>query len=234
MTYESVIQTIETELRAKADIVYRDFQTKLMPTVDKETVLGVRTPILRQMAKTYRNTALGTVFRDEVPLPHRYYEANNLHAFLIEQITDYDACIAALNRFLPYVDNWATCDSMMPKVLLRYPVRLRTQIDAWLSDEKPYTVRYGIGMAMRAFLDDRFDHTLMQKIARIKREEYYIRMMQAWYFATALAKQYDTTLPFLREHCLPLWVHNKTVQKALESYRITDDKKTELRKLKQK
>lgn len=234
MTSQQVENTVLLRLRSAAEPKYRDFQAALMPTVDKETVLGVRTPFLRGLAKEYKSTEIGKIFRDQAPLPHRYYEENNLHAFLIEYIDDYDACIAALEQFLPYVNNWATCDSMAPKVLIKSPDRLREQIELWLDDPHPYTVRFGIGMAMRAFLDERFDADLPRRIAVIDREEYYIRMMIAWYFATALAKQYDAILPYLAEQRLSLWIHNKTIQKAIESYRISDEQKAELRGLKRK
>lgn len=234
MTSQQVENTVLLHLQYAAEPTYRDFQAALMPTVDKETVLGVRTPFLRGLAKEYKNTEIGRIFRDQVPLPHRYYEENNLHAFLIEYIDDYDACIAALERFLPHVNNWATCDSMVPKVLIKNPERLREQIELWLDDPHPYTVRFGIGMAMRAFLDECFDEALPCRIASIERKEYYIRMMIAWYFATALAKQYYGILPYLTEKRLSLWVHNKTIQKAIESYRISDTQKAELRCLKRK
>ena len=165
-------------------------------------------------------------------LPHKYYEENNLHAFLIEQIRDYDECIAALNAFLPYVDNWSTCDSLRPRVLKKEPLRLLARIDDWLDSEHTYTVRFAIQLLMLYYLDDCFDTEFLERVAAIKSDEYYVNMMIAWYFATALAKQYDATLPYLTEKSLSPWVHNKTIQKATESYRITKEQKQYLRSLK--
>lgn len=220
---------IQEKLFSLQDPSYREFQCSLMPTVDKETVLGVRTPILRKMAKGIRDTEEARIFL--MTLPHRYYEENNLHAFLIEEIRNYDACIAALDAFLPYVDNWATCDSMNPRVLGRHKNQLLSDAERWMSSTHPYTVRYGIKLMMTYFLDDDFDSSYLARIASITREEYYVNMMVAWYFATALAKQQKATLPYLEERRLSPWIHQKTVRKALESYRIDDMLKQKLRTL---
>lgn len=216
-------QKIEKRLLSLAEPDYRAFQCKLMPTVPPERVLGVRTPHLRALAKEFSGSSTAEKFLHA--LPHRYYEENNLHAFLIERIRDYDSCIAALEEFLPYVDNWATCDSMSPAVFKKHLPQLRKQIDGWLASSHTYTVRFGIGMLMGHFLDDAFSLRDAEQVAAIRSEEYYVNMMIAWYFATALAKQYDAVLPFVRFHRLPEWVHRKTIQKAVESFRITPEQK---------
>lgn len=221
---------VTERLLSLADEGYRQFQIPLMPTVDPQRVIGVRTPILRKLAKELAGTAEGEAFLRA--LPHTYYEENNLHAFLVEQIRDYDTCIAAIDAFLPYVDNWSTCDGWSPKVLKKHPVELLCQIREWMASDLPYTVRFGIGMLQRHFLDDRFSPEYLDWVAAVDREEYYVRMMVAWYFATALAKQYETTLPYIQNGRLPLWTHNKTIQKAIESYRISDERKTYLKALK--
>ena len=221
--------TIRDRLIALADAPYKTFQSKLMPTVDPDTVLGVRTPLLRKLANELRHTPEAETFL--AALPHTYYEENNLHGFLIEHIRDYDACIAALDAFLPYIDNWATCDGTAPKILISRPTELADKALVWMASDHIYTVRYGIGVLMRWFLDDRFEPRFPDAVAAVRSEEYYIRMMQAWYFATALAKQYDTILPYLTEWRLEPWTHNKTIQKAVESFRITDTQKVYLRTL---
>lgn len=218
---------IQRRLLSLKDPSYRDFQCSLMPTVDKDRVIGVRTPILRKIAKELRGTKEAECFL--LSLPHRYYEENNLHAFLIEQIADYNACIAALNAFLPFVDNWTTCDSMNPRILGKEKTRLLCDVERWISSEDTYAIRFGIKLMMTHFLDESFDPAYPARIAEIQSEEYYVNMMIAWYFATALAKQYDTILPYLSEHRLAFWIHQKTVRKAMESYRITEDQKRELR-----
>ena len=211
------------------DITYREFQASLMPTVDKDKIIGVRTPLLRSFAREIKGSGEAQSFMKV--LPHGYYEENNLHGFLIEYIRDIDECISALNEFLPYVDNWATCDSMNPKVLKVYPERTLLEIEKWLSSEHTYTVRYGIKKLMDHYLDEHFDEKYLDTVAGIESDEYYIKMMKAWYFATALAKHYDETVIYLEKKELPLWEHNKTVQKALESYRVSEEHKNELRKL---
>ena len=220
-------QRIEEQLFSAQDIKYRDFQRTLLPTLPPETIIGVRTPQLRTMARELSRQPEGTAFLDL--LPHRYYEENNLHAFLIERIRDYDRVIARLERFLPYVDNWATCDSMSPAIFKRHLPQLRDQCRRWLDSDHTYTVRYGIGMLMRHFLDDAFSPEYLEWVAGVHSSEYYVNMMVAWYFATALAKQYDAALPYLTEYHLARWTHNKAIQKALESYRITPEQKQFLR-----
>ena len=212
------------------DLKYRDFSHSLMPTVDKEKVIGVRTPALRKLAKELSKDERSKNFMSS--LPHVYYEENNLHAFLIEQIKDFDTAISEIDRFLPYVDNWATCDCMSPKAFKKDLDRLLTKIDQWLSSSHTYTVRYGICTLMRYYLDSRFTPDLLKKVAEIRSDEYYVKMMIAWYFATALAKQYDATLPYISEKKLDKWTHNKAIQKAIESYRVTDEHKAYLKTLK--
>lgn len=214
------------------DLGYKEFHQKLVPNLDPDTIIGVRVPALRKIAKDFSGTEKRAEFLKT--LPHKYYEENNLHAFFIEQIADFDRCIAEINRFLTYIDNWATCDSMRPKVFSKNKEKLLLEIDKWLKSEKTYTVRYGIEMLMVHFLDEDFSEKHLEKVASIKSDEYYVNMMLAWYFATALAKQWDKTVPYLYEHKLHPWVHNKTIQKAVESYRISAEQKKFLRNLRRK
>ena len=215
------------DLFSMQDKEYKRFISALLPTVDAETIIGIRTPVLRAYAKKMENRE---AFMCD--LPHKYYEENNLHAFLIEQIRDYDACIAALNAFLPFVDNWATCDSMRPRALKKEPQKLLSQIEIWLCTEHTYTVRFAIQLLMLYYLEDRFDPRHLARVASVKSEEYYVNMMIAWYFATALAKQWDATIPYLEEKRLAPWVHGKVIQKAIESYRICEERKCYLRSFK--
>ena len=218
---------IRARLFAMQDAKYRDFTAKLTPTVPPERIIGVRTPELRKYAVELSKTEDAAAFM--ATLSHLYQEENNLHAFLIERIADYDACVAALDAFLPYVDNWATCDSMSPKCLKKQLPRLTGEIRRWMASDRVYTVRFGMGMLMRHFLDDAFDPACLDWVTALRSEEYYINMMIAWFFATALAKQWDATLPFIVNCRLEPWVHNKAIQKAIESYRIPEDRKIWLR-----
>lgn len=224
------MQDLKSVLFSMADEKYRDFQSKLMPTVPKEKIIGIRTPILRKFAKDFSKNPEAEVFIEN--LPHEYYEENNLHAFLLEFITDFDECADEVTKFLPFVDNWATCDSMSPKIFKKHKTELLEYIEKWLSGKDTYSVRFGIKMLMEHFLGEDFSDEYPERVAKIKSEEYYIRMMQAWYFATALAEQYDQVLPFIENNKLEKWTHNKAIQKAVESYRITDEQKEYLRKLK--
>lgn len=225
---------IQAKLFDLQDLGYKAFHSKLMPTINPDVIIGVRTPALRKLAKELFKTEPDTVKDFLSNLPHTYYEENNLHAFLLESIKDYNECIRALDNFLPYVDNWATCDGMSPKILGKYPDRLLTKISVWLTSDHTYTVRYAMGLLMRYYLDEHFEPKYLSQVAEVQSEEYYINMMRAWYFATALAKQYEATLPWLEEKRLDMWTHNKTIQKAIESYRITSPQKEYLRTLRYK
>ena len=209
------MSAITQRLFSLADEGYRQFQTPLLPSVAPECIIGVRTPVLRKLAKELAGTAEAEAFLRD--LPHAYYEENNLHAFLIERETDFKTCINKLNNFLPYVNNWATCDGMKPKVLKTKPQELLEQIKIWLKSKNTYTVRYAINLLMSYYLDDDFSPGHLLLVANIKSEEYYINMMRAWFFATALAKQYDEAVKFIKTYILKPWVHNKTIQKALEN-----------------
>lgn len=224
--------SIQQELFALQDTGYRDFHARLIPTVPKESIIGVRTPALRKLAKAFAKTPEAEAFL--LDLPHTYYEENNLHAFLLETRRDYAQLIEELNRFLPYVDNWATCDMMSPKLFKKHLPELYQQIPLWLQSQDVYTVRFAIGMLMQHYLDEAFLPEYPAVVAAVQSEEYYINMMIAWYFSTALAKQYDAVLPYLLQHRLSPWVHNKTIQKAVESNRIPKETKQYLRTLKRK
>ncbi len=228
----SVPETVQARLFELQDLNYQAFQCKLMPTIKPKIVIGVRTPQLRKFAREFAKTPQASEFMKT--LPHDYYEENNLHGFLIEMIKDYDSAIAATEAFLPYVDNWATCDLISPKVFKKHLPDLYEKIKVWLKSDQTYTVRFGIGMLMSFYLNEAFAAEMLDLVAGVRSQEYYINMMIAWYFATALAKQYDATLPVLQEQRLEKWTHNKTIQKALESYRIPDDVKVYLRTLKLK
>ena len=219
---------ITEELFRLQDLSYRDFHAKLMPNVAKDKIIGVRIPILRKYAKSIAENA-EDFFQT---LPHTYYEENNLHGFLISEIKDYRECVEQLQRFLPYVDNWATCDGIRPKCFQHHRKELLTEIKKWLQSNHPYTVRFAIEMLMVHYLEEEFHPKYLQMVADVSSEEYYVKMMIAWYFATALAKQWDYTVPYLENNSLSVWVHNKTIQKAVESYRITSKQKEHLRSLK--
>ena len=224
------MSTITERLLALQDLKYKQFHSKLMPTIHPDVIIGVRTPELRKLSKELKNTPEAEVFLKE--LPHHYYEENNLHGFLIEAIKDFNTCITALNEFLPYVDNWATCDMMSPKVLKKDLPKLYEQVKIWISSRETYTIRFGVNMLMKYYLDEAFLPEYPDLVASISSEEYYVKMVVAWYFATALAKQYDAVLPYLQEKRLDVWTHNKTIQKAVESYRITPEQKIYLKSLK--
>ena len=221
--------TIREKLFELKDEKYADFSAKLAPTVKRETVIGVRVPELRRLAKKLSGSDDAKVFLRE--LPHKYYEENNLHAFLIGEIKDFDACLSELERFLPYVDNWATCDSMRLKCFAKNAERILPKIDEWIVSEHTYTQRFAIELLMLYFLGDRFDECYLGKVAAVKSDDYYVKMMKAWYFATALAVQYGATVIYLEQNCLDEWTHNKTIQKTIESYRITPEQKAYLRTL---
>lgn len=221
---------IQKKLFEMQDLAYRDFHSRLMPETDKEKVIGVRTPELRKYAKQLYGTSEAEMFLN--CLPHKFYEEDNLHAFLLEQIKDYDEVISRLDEFLPYVDNWATCDMMKPKIFKNHLPELKEKCFEWLESPHTYTVRFSIVMLMTHFLDDEFDISIPEKISQIRSEEYYIRMAVAWYFATALAKRYNEIFPFIENHRLDPWTHNKTIQKAKESYMVSKEHKNILGNLK--
>lgn len=226
----AAVSRVRARLFELRDEDYRAFTCKLTPTLDPDAIIGARTPALRKLAREMKGTPDAEEFLRA--LPHAYYEENNLHGFLIETVRDFDDCLAELERFLPYVDNWATCDMTSPKALKKDLPRLRAAAERWMDSDRTYTVRFGIGMLMRCFLDAHFDVACLERVAAVRSEEYYVRMMVAWFFATALAKQYDAALPYIEGGRLEPWVHNKAIQKALESDRISDEHKNYLRKLK--
>ena len=221
---------IREELFRLQDPDYRDFQSRLIPTMSTDRMIGVRTPELRKFAKELGKRPDKDEFLED--LPHRYYDEDQLHAFLLSEMKDYGECFAAVERFLPFVNNWATCDQMSPRVFRKHRTELLKPIRDWLVSEQPYTVRFGVGMLMEHYLDGDFDLAYPEMVARLRSDEYYVNMMIAWYFATALAKQYDAVLPFLEEQRLDDWTHNKAIQKAIESRRITPEQKAYLRGLK--
>ena len=233
-------------LLAEQDLKYRDFHASLLPNIDKKSIIGVRVPTMRKIAKEFASSAtpveLGK-FLDK--LPHKYFEENQVHLFVVERIKDFDECLARIEQFLPYIDNWAVCDGKSPKALLKDEARFYTKICEWLKSTKTYTVRFGVNMLMAFFLDSRFDKSQLKFVAAIDEklfddagraecptDRYYVQMVIAWYMATALAKQWDATFPYIKGRKLSPWIHNKTIQKACESYRITDAQKKILRGLK--
>ena len=227
-----ITDEIRTELFRWQDEPYRDLQRKLIPTVDAQTVIGVRTPTLRKLAKELRRREDVEAFLSA--LPHRYFDENQLHAFLISEEKDFARCLSAVEAFLPYVDNWATCDQLSPRVFKKHRRELLEPIRTWLSSGETYTVRFAVGMLMEHFLEEDFDPAYLTWVAQLPPGEYYIDMGRAWYFATALAKQYEAALPFILENRLDPWTHNKTIQKSVESYRITPEQKEHLRRLRRR
>ena len=201
-----------------------------MPTVDPEAVIGVRTPELRKLARELAGTEEAADFLRT--LPHRYYDENNLHGFLLSLLKDYGETVAGLELFLPYVDNWATCDLMSPRAFRKHPPQLPEQARRWMASQHTYTVRFGIGVLLEFYLDEAFRPEYLDWAADLRSGEYYVNMMTAWYFATALAKQYDAALPYLLDRRLDGWTHNKAIRKAIESRRIPDEQKAYLRSLK--
>lgn len=222
---------MQEQLFQLQDLKYRDFHSKLIPNIEKDAVIGIRMPVLRKFAKTFAREEAAEAEQFLQELPHDYYEENNLHMMLITQISDFERCLSEVERFLPYINNWATCDFPAPKCFSGHKEELLPHIYTWIASGETYTVRYGIGMLMRLFLDDDFSETYVELVAQIRSEEYYVNMMIAWYLATALAKQWDAVIPYLEKRILPVWVHKKTIQKAVESYRITAEQKTYLKSL---
>lgn len=226
-------QEIQQRLLALQDLGYKDFHSKLVPNIEADRIIGVRTPELRKLAKEYAKHEHIAEFLSQQQ--HDYYEETNLHGFILCELKDYDQCVKAIDAFLPMVDNWATCDLLSPKVFKQKKnhERLIDDIKRWLKSSEPYTIRFGIEMLMSHFLDDEFKPEYLGWVANEKGEHYYIKMMVAWFFATALAKQWDSTLPYIEKKVMDKWVHNKSIQKAIESYRVSDEQKAYLRTLKQ-
>ena len=226
------MKTVTEHLLALADAGNAAFTARLAPGVDPDRMLGCRIPQLRRLARTLRGTPEAAAFLTQ--LPHRYYDENNLHGILLGHIRPTGEALDALERFLPHIDNWATCDQLSPRVFRKHRAGLLPRIEAWLSSDHCYTIRFGIGTLMQQFLDEDFRPEYAARVAQIRSEEYYVNMMIAWYFATALAKQYDAAVPFLENRQLDVWTHNKAIQKAVESYRITPEQKAYLKTLKVK
>lgn len=220
-------QDIRQRLFALQDEKFRDFHSRLIPTVPPDSIIGVRTPELRKLAKE-----VGTEPAFLSDLPHKYYDENQLHALIISGMKDFDECTARLEEFLPFVDNWATCDQMSVKIFKKHTQQLLPFVKKWLDSGHTYTVRYGVGCLMNYYLDSEFSPEYMEIVANIRSNEYYINMMIAWYFATALAKQYSEAMKYIDQHRLGDWTHRRAIQKAIESCRITDEQKKYLRTLK--
>ena len=225
-----ICDEIREELFNLQDVEYREFQAKLIPSASPDAVIGVRTPALRKYASQLVKREDIQEFLDD--LPHAYFDENQLHAFVLSAMKDYEKCLEEVIRFLPYVDNWATCDQMSPKVFKKHRQELLTHIKEWIASDETYTIRFGVGMLMEHFLDEDFDPAYPELVAKLRSEEYYVNMMIAWYFATALAKQYDTVLPYIEQKRLDTWTHKKAIQKSVESYRITPEQKEYLKSLK--
>ena len=225
--------SILSDLLSMQDLDYKQFQQKLMPTISPEKVLGVRIPLLRNYAKRIAKEERTQIFLKS--LPHCYYDEDNLHGALLEEIKDFETALAEVERFLPYLDNWATCDLFCPKVLKKEPERFLQSLQKWLQSKHPYTVRYALVRLTAWYLDEPlFGESILSLATVPKSEEYYVQMAQAWFFSMALAKHYEATLPYLLEQKLPVWVHNKAIQKAIESYQLSSEKKQFLKTLKRK
>lgn len=205
------------------DETYRQMQIKLLPNLEPDSIIGVRTPMLRSIARQLEDAS-----GFQGSLPHRFFEENQIHSFLIEREKNFDVAVSEIEGFLPFVDNWATCDQLRPRCFQRNRQKLLPYIQKWIVSDEPYTVRFGVGMLMVHFLDEDFEESLLELPAGVQSKEYYVQMMIAWFYATALAKQYETTLPYISGYRLDKWIHNKTIQKAVESYRVAPEHKREL------
>lgn len=223
-------QTITDELFGLRDPAYAAMQIRILPTVAPERIIGVRTPQLRALARDLIKSGGAPAFLAQ--LPHRYFDEDQLHAFVVSEEKDFDRCLEKVEGFLPFIDNWATCDQLSPAAFKKTPEKLLPPIERWLGSDRVYTIRFAVGMLMQHFLDERFDRRYADMAAAVRSDEYYVRMMVAWYFATALAKQYPSVLPYLEERRLDRWTHNKAIQKSLESLRIPPERKACLRSLK--
>ena len=224
--------SIYEKLKEHQDTEYREFQGNLVPNVDKETLIGVRTPQMRKIAKEEFGTEEAELFLKA--LPHTYYEENLVHFFLISMIRDFDECVKEVEIFLPYVDCWPVCDQSTPKVFAKNHEKILPLIRKWIGSEHVYTARFGIRMLMNEFLGDDFRPEYLEWVASVKGEDYYIKMMVAWFFATALAKKYDESVVYIEERKLDDWTRRKAIQKAIESFRVSDEHKEYLRLLRQR
>ena len=226
--------TIAERLFQYQDKEYREFQSRLVPNISKDSMIGVRTPQMRSIAKEFFGTESAASFLKE--LPHKYYEENMIHFFLLSMIKDFDQCVEKLEIFLPFIDCWPVCDQSSPKTFKKNHEKLLPLIKKWISSEHIYTARFGMRMLMNEFLDSDFKSEYLSWVADKKSpsglDDYYLKMMQAWYFATALAKQYDQSIIYIEKHKLDAWTHNKAIQKAIESFRVSDEHKEYLRSLK--
>ena len=222
------MSNISDRLFKLQDEKYRELQIRILPNIKPETIIGVRTPELRIIAKEMIRSEYDSYLKE---LPHEYFDENQLHAFIISKLKDYNECIKYVNDFLPYVDNWATCDQLSPKSFKRRTNELLNEIKKWINSKKTYKIRFGIGMLMQYYLDSNFKKEYLEMVSSIESDQYYVNMMIAWYFATALSKQYDSTITYIENKKLDKWVHNKTIQKAVESHRITEEQKEYLKKL---
>lgn len=220
---------VESQLFSMQDLKYKEFHSALMPTVNPDVIIGIRVPQLRKFAKEFAKSADAAAFLEE--LPHKYYEENNLHAFLIEQEKDFARAAELTEKFLPQIDNWATCDMFRPKIFGKNPEKLLPYIYNWLKSDKTYTVRFAIGLLHSFYLDENFKPEYLELVSKIRSDEYYINMMVAWYFQTALVKQYESAIPYITGRRLPDWVHNKTIRKSVESLRVSKELKEYLKTL---
>lgn len=221
---------IQQKLLEFQDKKYKQFNSKLIPDVSPDTQIGVRIPHIRKIAKELKGSDEAKAFLNA--LPHEYFEENNLHGYLLETIKDFDEAIMLTEKFLPYIDNWATCDTITPKVFRKNLPALYDKIKVWLNSGETYTIRFGVNMLMKFFLDENFTDETLMLVAEIKSEEYYVNMVRAWFFATAMAKQREATLPYLENKTLDTWTHNKTIQKCIESFRISKEDKIKLKEMK--
>lgn len=225
------MQEIINALFAMQDTGYRDFHARLIPTIDKQIIIGVRTPALRKYAKQLRGTPLAEAFLKE--LPHTYYEENNLHAFLVAGHTrDFETVIGEIEAFLPYIDNWATCDCFSPKIFKKYPEQTYAKVLEWLQSAETYTLRFAVVTLLQCFLDEQFRPETLKLLSGIHTDEYYINMAIAWFYSVALVKQYPAVIGLFEHQILDKWIHNKSIQKAVESYRIAPETKSYLKSLK--
>lgn len=226
----SVKEEIRKEIKANEDIKFREFNASLIPNIDRSLVIGVKTPILKEIAKKYKD-------RDDIDeflydLPHKYFEENQIHAFIISSYKDFDITIDCINKFLPYVNNWATCDQMKPKAFKKNKDKLIEWVKVWIQSDKVYTIRFAILMLLSFYLDEDYNKDYLYLVNENKCDDYYVKMIKAWYYATALSKQYEDSIKIIEDKVLDKWTHNKTITKAIESYRISGEEKEYLRTLK--